>query len=113
MLPKHAYDEEFGQCSPGHLLVQEVIKDAFSRSELCEINPMSDSDTARQWAMHPEQYTDLHLVRRSALAVLLERPKPMLKSVYHTHVQPRIPTLVKGAFRKSKRLRNRRLDNRS
>ena len=65
--PKQAFDEEFADCRPGHILRGETIKDAFSRPEIIEFNPMSDAEAHRMWQMPREEYVDVHLVRQGAL----------------------------------------------
>jgi CelD/BcsL family acetyltransferase involved in cellulose biosynthesis len=99
MLPKYAYNEDFAECTPGHLLMEEVIKEAFSRPELVEINPMSDASQHRLFHMSRDEYIDLHLVRRTTLSVLFQLPYVATRSLYQDHVRPRIPPTVKKVYR--------------
>jgi len=99
MLPKYAYDEDFAECMPGHLLMEEVIREAFSRPELTELNPMSDAVQHRLFHMPRDEYVDFHLVRRTTLALLFELPRSTARSMYQDHVRPRIPLAVKHVYR--------------
>ncbi|WP_162815939.1 GNAT family N-acetyltransferase [Microvirga aerophila] len=103
MLPKYAYDEDFAECMPGHLLMEEVIREAFSRPELAELNPMSDAAQHRLFHMPRDEYVDFHLVRQSTLPVLFELPRVAAQSLYQDHVRPRIPLAVKQVYRRFKR----------
>ena len=109
ILPRYAYDEDFSECSPGHILTEEVIKDAFSRDELVEINPMSPADQCRLWHMEREDYSDVHLVRRSLLPLLVHLPYLAARAAYHDYVRSRIPVTVKRAIRQFKRREYRKL----
>jgi CelD/BcsL family acetyltransferase involved in cellulose biosynthesis len=108
MLPKYAYDEDFAECTPGHLLRGEVIKEAFSRPELVEFNPMSDANQHRLFHMPRDEYVDVHLIRRTISSVLYHRTCMAMKSVYREHIRPRIPLAMKEAYRKLKRRRNQK-----
>jgi len=108
MLPKFAFNEEFAECTPGHLLMEEVIREAHHRHELIEINPMSDAPQHRLFRMPRDEYVDVHLVRRSILPMLFQLPPITVQSAYHTHIQPHIPAIVKEAHRKLKRRRERK-----
>ena len=98
-LVKCAFDEEFADCRPGALLTEVTFREGFSSPEIDEINPMSDSDAQRIWHMPHDEYVDVHLVRRSVLPILLQLPH----SVYQDYVRPRIPSVVKKAYRKIRR----------
>jgi hypothetical protein len=103
ILLKYAYDEDFAECSPGHLLTEAVFNDAFSRSELVEVNPMSSADHCGLWHMASDKYIDVHLVRRGGLPVLVHFPYVAALSTYQNHVRPRIPPTVKRTYRWLKR----------
>jgi hypothetical protein len=109
MLPKYAYDEEFAECTPGHLLMEEVIKEAFSRPDLIEINPMSDASQHSLFHMPRDEYVDLHLVRWGVLPTLFQLPRIALWSAFQDHIRPRIPMALKDARRKSMRGKYRKL----
>ncbi|WP_246690587.1 GNAT family N-acetyltransferase [Microvirga aerophila] len=98
ILLKYAFDEDFADCRPGTLLTEVTLREAFSRSDLDEVNPMSDFDAHRLWHMSSDEYIDIHLVRRSAFPVLLQLPR----TLYHEYVRPRIPEAVKVVYRKLK-----------
>ncbi len=102
-LPKIAYDEDFADCSPGSLLTEEVLKDAFSRPEIDEYNPMSDADWHRLWHLRRETYVNVHLVRRAATPILFQLPRVALRSGYETHVRPRIPAYARQVWRQLRR----------
>jgi CelD/BcsL family acetyltransferase involved in cellulose biosynthesis len=108
ILPKYAFDEDFADCTPGHLLTAEVFKDAFSRLEIGEINHMSLSGPDKYWRMSQDEYVDVHLVHRSVVPVLFQLPRVAMRSVYQDYVQPHIPAFVKEAHRKFKRRGDRR-----
>lgn len=103
ILPKYAYDEDFSECSPGHVLTEEVIKDAFARRELAELNPMSTADQCRLWHMARDNYSDVHLVRLSALPLLFHLPYVAARAAYHDYIRSRIPISLKRAYRRFKR----------
>ena len=103
MLPKYAFNEDFADCMPGSLLIGEIVKEAFSRPELDEINPMSKSPPDRFWRMSEDEYTDVHLVRQGILPMLLQLSRVMLRSTYQDHIRPRIPSAVKEAYRNFRR----------
>jgi hypothetical protein len=108
MLPKYAFDEDFADCMPGSLLINEIIRDAFSRPEIDEINPMSKSDADRFWRMSEDEYVDVHLVRRNVLALLFQLPRITARSVYQEYVRPQIPAILKQSFRRFKRRGDRK-----
>ncbi|HSK38497.1 MAG TPA: GNAT family N-acetyltransferase [Arenibaculum sp.] len=69
--PKAAYDEDYAECAPGHLLCEAVFRDAFSQDGLAECNDVSDQDWHRQWRMGSDTYYELHLVPRRAAPIAL------------------------------------------
>ena len=95
-LLKSAFNEDFADCRPGTLLTEVTFREGFSRPEIDEINSMSDFDAHGIWHVPRDEYIDVHLVRRNLLPLLLQLPR----SVYQDHVQHRIPTMVKEAYRK-------------
>lgn len=108
MLPKYAFDEDFAECMPGSLLTEEILREAFSRPEIREINHMSYSDSDRLWHMPQDEYVTLHLVRRSALAMLVHLPGLVARSTYGLYVRPRIPAFVRRVQRQFQRRGGRR-----
>jgi CelD/BcsL family acetyltransferase involved in cellulose biosynthesis len=108
MLPKYAFDEDFADCMPGSLLIGEIIRDSFSRTEIDEINPMSSLDAGRFWRMSEDEYVDVHLVRRGVPGQLFQLPRVAMRSVYQDYVRPRIPATLKQAFRRFKRRGDRK-----
>ncbi|MFC4173802.1 GNAT family N-acetyltransferase [Microvirga sp. GCM10011540] len=108
MLPKYAFDEDFSDCMPGSLLTEEIFRDVFSRPEIEEVNHMSYSESDRLWHMSSDSYATLHLVRRSAVTLLMRLPRLVAQSAYRVYVQPRIPAVVKEAHRKFQRRGGRR-----
>jgi hypothetical protein len=108
MLPKYAFNEDFAECTPGHLLMEEVIREAFSRPEIIELNPMSDSASHRLLHMPHEEYADVHLVRRSALGVLFHLPLVWKQSAYQNWVRPWISPATRTVWRKFNRRRGDR-----
>jgi hypothetical protein len=113
MLPKYAYDEAFAAGMPGHILMEEVIRDAFARPEIAELNPMSDSEQHRLLHLPREDYVDWHLVRRNALALAFQLPRALKEEAYQDWVRPRIPQAMRDAWRRFKRRRGRAAPPRS
>lgn len=70
VLPRIAFDEEFAAYGPGTLLTSEVVRRSFDRSELTEINHLSNADWHKAWNMSLEEYPTVYLVRRKAFAAL-------------------------------------------
>jgi hypothetical protein len=103
LLPKYAFDENFADCMPGNLLTAEIFRDVFSRPEIEEVNHMSFSESDRLWHMPQDEYLNLQLIRRSVLAVLVRLPGLLVRSVYLSHVQPRIPAIIWQAKRRFQR----------
>jgi hypothetical protein len=102
-LPKTAFDEEFAEGRPGTLSAEEVLKFAFGRPEIHEVNPMSDGEPHRLWHMARDEYVDVHMVRRSAAALLFQLPRVGFVGLYQKHVRPRIPADLKKAYRQFRR----------
>jgi hypothetical protein len=98
--PKQAYDEDFADCKPGHLLRDETIKNAFQRAELMEFNPMSDAQAHRLWHMPLDPYIDVHLIRQGLVPATFEFPRVAARAAYQKFVRPRIPTVVKKLYKK-------------
>ncbi|WP_210485787.1 GNAT family N-acetyltransferase [Microvirga antarctica] len=103
MLPKYSFDEDFAEFRPGSLLTGEVLRDAFARGEIDEVNPMSDGEAHRTWHMQPEGYLNAHLVRRGPVAAVLQLPRIEAWSFYQNVVRPRIPPGLKAAYQKFRR----------
>jgi hypothetical protein len=108
LVPKYAFDEDFAECMPGHLLREEIYRDVFSRPEIEEVNQMSFSEADRLWHMPQDEYINLHLIRRSAVAMLVRMPRLLVRSAYRSYVRPRIPAMVWEAKRRFQRRGNRR-----
>lgn len=102
ILPKYTYDEDFSECSPGHLLTEEVIRDAFARSDVAEISPMSKAHQCLLWHMEQGSYIDASLVRLGALPLLFHFPCVAAMAAYHNHVLSRIPSRVKQIYHQFK-----------
>jgi CelD/BcsL family acetyltransferase involved in cellulose biosynthesis len=108
MLPKIAYDEGFADCMPGNLLSWEVIRDASERPDVDEIYHMSSARWHAAWHMSQDIYTDVHLVRRSAGAMLLHLPRVLTRATYQAHIRPYIPIALKEARRMFQRRGDRK-----
>lgn len=102
-LPKTAFDEDFAEGRPGTLSAEEVLKFAFGRPDIDEVNPMSDGAPHRLWHMARDEYVDVHLVRRSAAALLFQLPRVGFAGLYQKHVRPRIPADLKKAYQQFRR----------
>jgi hypothetical protein len=107
-VPKTAFDEDYAEGRPGTLSSEELLKSAFARPEIVEVNPMSDGPLHRLWHMNRDSYVDVHLVRRSLLASLFQLPRVALAAAYQTHVRPRIPAGAKKAYEQFRRRGDRK-----
>jgi hypothetical protein len=107
-LLKYSFDEDFAECTPGHLLVEEVIKETFSRSDVREINPMSVGPQHRLFRMNQDEYIDIHLVRQGMLPYIFHLPNIVARTAYQDHIRPHIPAFVKEAHRKYRRRGDRK-----
>ncbi|EIM28965.1 hypothetical protein MicloDRAFT_00026130 [Microvirga lotononidis] len=103
MLPKYTFNEDFAECRVGTLLTEATIRDGFARPELDEINPMSKAQAHSYWHMPEEEYIDLHLVRRSAMPMLIHLPGIWLRKAYWTHIRSRVPESVRELYRRYRR----------
>jgi len=103
MLPKVAFDEDYADCRPGTLLTAEMLRDAFGRPDIEEINPMSSAEAHRFWHMPQDEYTTIHLVRDAAVPVMFQLSRVALRSFYRYQVRPRIPEALKEAQRRFQR----------
>jgi CelD/BcsL family acetyltransferase involved in cellulose biosynthesis len=101
-LVKYAFDEDFADCRPGTLLTELTLREGFSRPEIDEVNPMSDSEAHHIWHMPRDEYVDLRLIPRSFVSVLIQIPD----SVYQDYIRPHIPMALKKAYRKFRRQEN-------
>ena len=103
MLPKYSFDEDFAEARPGSLLTEAVLRDAFARSDIDEVNPMSDGEAHRTWHMQQEEYMNAHLIRRGPVAAVLQLPRVEAWAFYQNVVRPRIPPELKAAYQKFRR----------
>lgn len=108
MLAKIAFDEAYSDCRPGHLLTGNVIKDAFARSEISEINHLSNADWEGYWRMSYDDYVNVQLVRRDVLPILLQLPRAAVHYVYQRYARPWIPSQLKQAYRAYRRRGDRK-----
>jgi CelD/BcsL family acetyltransferase involved in cellulose biosynthesis len=108
MLAKIAFDEKFSDCRPGHLLTGEVFKDAFARSDIEEINHLSNADPEGSWRLSYDEYLNVHLVRKQLLPALFQLPIKVSSFAYQNYARPRIPAVLKKAYRSFRRRGDRR-----
>nr|WP_246505375.1 GNAT family N-acetyltransferase [Microvirga antarctica] len=108
MLPKIAFDEDYTDCMPGNLLSAEVIRDGFARSDVDEINHMSNAAWHQFWRMDSDDYTDIHLVRPGLVPILFQLSRVGATAFYQDHIRPRIPAALKAAHRKFRRRGDRK-----
>lgn len=106
ILPKIAFDEDYADCRPGMLLTAELLRDAFARPEIEEVNPMSSTEAHRFWHMPQDEYTTMHLVREGTIPVTFQLTRVKLRSIYRKHVRPRIPEAAKEIQRRFSRWGN-------
>jgi CelD/BcsL family acetyltransferase involved in cellulose biosynthesis len=108
MLAKIAFDEAYSDCRPGHLLTGEVIKDAFARPEIAEINHLSNADWEGYWRMSYDEYVDIQLVRQGVIPLLLQGPHAAAQYAYQNYARPWIPARLKQAYRAYRRRGDRK-----
>jgi hypothetical protein len=107
-VPKTAFDEDYAEGRPGTLSSEELLKSAFARPDIDEVNPMSDGPLHRLWHMNRDAYVDVHLVRRNVVGAMFQLPRVSLAAAYQTHVRPRIPDGVKKAYEQFRRRGDRK-----
>ncbi|RDI59305.1 CelD/BcsL family acetyltransferase involved in cellulose biosynthesis [Microvirga subterranea] len=108
MLAKIAFDEDYSDCRPGHLLTGSVIQDAFARPEIIEINHLSNADWEGYWRMTYDEYVDVQLIRRDILPILCQFPRAAAHYAYQRYARPRIPSRLKQAYRAYRRRGDRK-----
>lgn len=108
MLAKIAFDEAYSDCRPGHLLTGEVIKDAFARPDIVEINHLSNADWEGYWRMSYDEYVDIQVIPRSVLPILFQLPRAAAHYTYQHYARPWIPAPVKRAYRTYRRRGDRK-----
>ena len=69
-LQKVAYDEAFGRCSPGHLLLAQLINRAFASEEIDEINLYTDFAWVQPWRPERSEYHTVWLSPRRPIPLL-------------------------------------------
>lgn len=108
MLAKIAFDETYADCRPGHILTGEVIKDAFARPDIVEVNHLSNADWEGYWRMSYDEYIDIQLVRRSLIPGALQLPRAAMQYAYQNYARPWIPARLKQAYRAYRRRGDRK-----
>jgi CelD/BcsL family acetyltransferase involved in cellulose biosynthesis len=108
MLAKIAFNESYADCRPGHLLTGEVLRDAFARADIVEVNHLSDADWEGYWRMSYDEYVDMQLVRQGVISGLFELPQAAARYAYQNFVRPRIPVRLKQAYRAYRRRGDRK-----
>jgi hypothetical protein len=107
IIPKIAYDEPFADCAPGSILTDAVVRNAFDRGCLTEINHMSHAAWHQFWHMDEDDYHDLNLVREGVLPLLVEAPiiraKQSIRVAQHK-IRRNAPERALVAYRLFKRL---------
>jgi len=103
MLAKIAFNEAYADCRPGHLLTGDVVRDAFARQDIVEINHLSNADWEGSWRMSYDEYVDLHLIRRRAIPILLLLPPTAARFAYQNYIRPQIPPRLKHIYRNYRR----------
>jgi len=84
-IPKIAYDENYAFCSPGHLVVSQMLEWAFNDGDLDEVNFMTDAAWLSSWHVNKRKYFDLQIYPRSfgntLLKVMPFKAKAMLRQI--------------------------------
>lgn len=71
--PKSAYDEAYSFYSPGNLLLENIVKQAFNGSKYREINFVGNTKWLEDWKVDKVTYYQLYLFPRHPVPLLLER----------------------------------------
>jgi hypothetical protein len=69
---------------------------------------MSLSGPDQHWRVSQDPYTDIHLIRRVAIPVLVRLPRIASKSMYQDLIRPRIPPVLKDLYRSFQRRGDRK-----
>jgi CelD/BcsL family acetyltransferase involved in cellulose biosynthesis len=80
IIPKIAYDEAFANNSPGALLTEEGVRQAFNDGLLREINHISNAEWHRKWRMRRSQYFTALMAPRHAVPASI-RILPLLAPI--------------------------------
>jgi CelD/BcsL family acetyltransferase involved in cellulose biosynthesis len=67
---KSGYDESFSQYAPGKVLFEQLVQLAFARSDIDEINGLTDASWQQDWQMDKSNYYRIWLYPRNALALV-------------------------------------------
>lgn len=70
VLWKLGYDEQYANCSPGGMLMQELLKRACETRDTREVNLTTDQPWYSNWQMVYRDYFNVTIVKRSPLALL-------------------------------------------
>lgn len=108
MLAKIAFDEAYADCRPGHLLTGEVLRSAFARQDVIEVNHLSNADWEGFWRMSYDEYVDIHLIPKRAIPLMFQFTRAAAWFAYQNYVRPRIPPRLKAVYRNYRRRGDRR-----
>lgn len=108
ILDKYAFDEDFAECRPGSLLTEVTFREAFSRPDIIEVNPVSRASAHEIWHMPQDEYINVHLVRRRIIPAVVHYPRVRLQSLYQERLRARIPVFVKQIYKEYKRRGDRK-----
>jgi len=67
---KIGYDEEFSRCSPGVMLFEKAVQNAFERDDIDGFDLVSDKDWHDNWRAEKRPYLDIWLYPRRPLSLL-------------------------------------------
>lgn len=70
VLWKLGYDEQYASCSPGGMVMQELLKRACETRDTREINLTTDQPWYSNWQMVYRDYFNVTIVKRSPIALL-------------------------------------------
>ncbi|MBW4511883.1 MAG: GNAT family N-acetyltransferase [Scytonematopsis contorta HA4267-MV1] len=68
---KLAYDPNYSKCSPGSILMEQVVKSACESDNIDEINLMTDHAWYDNWKMDKRDYYNIRLYPHTAISFLL------------------------------------------
>jgi CelD/BcsL family acetyltransferase involved in cellulose biosynthesis len=68
---KLAYDPNYSKCSPGSILMEQVVKSACESDDIDEINLMTDHAWYDNWKMDKREYYNIRLYPRTFISFLL------------------------------------------
>lgn len=80
-LLKIAYNENYSYCSPGNLLINKIIEDSYTGTEISEINFMNEREWFKMWNVKERKLFDIIIIPRNF--ILTPLIKTLRKFIYY------------------------------